>query len=73
MFRDRAFQIKMVKDKNASDTLPEAVTYDPEYISDVANEFVTKTAVTIAMVYAGMKLVDTISKVIVIAAKAKIK
>ncbi len=57
---------------------PEPVLVKPrnfmvEEVSEVANDFVTKTAATVLITYTGIRVVNTICKIVEVAAKAKIK
>lgn len=77
-FKNRAFQIKMVKDDTSPsyflpDTEPVYERHDIKQISEAMNEFVVQTSVTVGLVIGGYKILDTVCKIALIAAKAKIK
>jgi hypothetical protein len=75
MLRNRALQVRLVPTAKAGTTSDstDVVVMDPEKISLIASEFVTRTSVTVGIVYAGVKVVNTISQIAIIAAKAKLR
>lgn len=78
MMKNTAMQVKFVE---AGETPPivlkknNEVTfhYNPADLAEIGSEFITKTAVTIGLVYSGVKLLNTFCNVVEIAAKAKIR
>lgn len=76
MLGNRAIQVKVVRTKKANTPSEEPVEcthLDPDLIKQIAEEFVVHTIVSIGIVYSAVKVVDTISKIALIAAKAKIR
>lgn len=76
MLGNRALQVKLVRTKKAeepSEEPQECTHLDPELISLISQEFVVHTFVAAGIVYSAVKVLDTISKIAVIAAKAKIR
>lgn len=76
MLGNRVLQVKMVKttDKNANvEDAPEIDRLDLEYIHEIARDVVTHAAVTVMLAYTACKVVNTFSKIAVIAAKAKLR
>lgn len=74
MFKNKAFQIKMVDDKSGN---PGPVTnvynVDAEEISKIITESTVKIVGSIGAVIAGHKLLSTICEIAVVATKAKLK
>lgn len=47
--------------------------YNPADLAEVGSEFITKTAVTVGIVYSGVKFLNTVCNVVELAARAKFK
>lgn len=75
MFKNRAFQVKMVNTKNEAqaDNEVDVVNVNPEEIAKIATEYTIKAIGAIGAVVAANKVLNTICEVTVIAAKAKFK
>jgi hypothetical protein len=76
VFKNRAFQVKMVRDDTAPNAVQEAVEcthFDPKEIAAITSIFVERTITAVFTAYAGKKVLDTICKIAVISAKAKIR
>lgn len=73
VFKNRAIQMKFVKDANNGADTTEVKTVDPAQIAQIATEYTVKTIGTIGAVIAANKVLNTICEVAVITAKAKIK
>lgn len=74
MFKNRALQVRMVKSNPQDSTDATVVTnLDPEQINKIAKEQVKNVAIAVGVVVAGSKLMNTVSEIAIIAAKAKIK
>lgn len=82
LFKNKKFEVKMVDDSTPFSAWEKTILSNPETkVTDklleqsgqIANDFVTRTAVTVGMVYTGIRVVNTICKIAEIAAKAKIK
>jgi len=79
MFRNFAFQTRIVrtdkKQKHTEGLLPntETVSYDPAYIVQTIQDGVVTTVVVVAAAFISYRLVDTFSKLTIIAAKAVAK
>lgn len=76
MFKNRAIQVKMVKTSKNEDTsepIEERVHVDPEQINKIAKDFVTHTAIVVGAVVVGTTVLNTLSKIAIITAKAKIR
>jgi hypothetical protein len=79
--RDKTIEVKVKDDKPMATwekTLleyPSGVKIEDhqiKQISESANDFVTKTAVTVGIVFAGVKVINTICDIAKIAAKARL-
>lgn len=76
MFRNHAFQVKMVNTKKDVEpgTDPAPVTIvNPVQIAEIATDYTIKTIGAIGVVFAANKVLSTICEIAVVAAKAKIK
>lgn len=75
MFKNRAFQVKVVNTKNEAqaDNEVDVVNVNPEEIAKIATEYTIKAIGAIGAVVAANKVLNTICEVTVIAAKAKFK
>lgn len=76
MFKNRAIQVKMVKtpkNDDAAEPIEERVDVDFELINKIAKDFVTHTAIVVGAVVVGTTVLNTISKIAIITAKAKIR
>lgn len=71
MFKDRAFQVKMVKEAVTGET-QNAPTYLIN-LSDIRKEHIQYAVVTTACFVGGRKVLNTICQIAVITAKAKIR
>lgn len=67
MFRNRALKVTVFKDTDA--VAPACNHLDPEQMTIIAKDVI----VTIGSVVAAVKILDTLNKIAVIAAKAKIR
>lgn len=76
MFKNHAFQVKMVNTKkdveNGADPAPVKIV-DPAQIAEITTEYTIKTIGAIGAVIAVNKVLSTICEIAVVAAKAKIK
>jgi hypothetical protein len=63
MFKNHAFQVKMVKD--AKDTTPQTVldSLDFATIDKIVKEYAKAAAVGFVVIYAALKTIDTVSQV----------
>ena len=73
MFKNRAIQMKFVKDADNGADTTEVKTVDPEQIAKIATDYTIKTIGTVGAVIAANKVLNTICEIAVVAAKAKIK
>lgn len=73
MFKNRAVQVKFVKDADNGAGTTEVKVVDPEQIAKIATEYTIKTIGAIGAVIAANRVLNTICEVAVVAAKAKIK
>jgi len=73
VFKNRAFQVKLVKTDEADTPIPEVETMDPEQIAQIATEFTIKTIGALGAVIAANRILSTACEIAVIAAKAKFK
>lgn len=76
MFKNHAIQFKMVKtpkDENTAEPIEDSVHVDPEQINKIAKDFVTHTAIVVGAVVIGTTVLNTLSKIAIITAKAKIR
>ena len=69
MFKNRSIKISLAKDK-PGETPTESII-DVEQLAKVAQENAKQAAIGLALIYAGKKVIDTTSQVILIAAEAK--
>lgn len=67
MFRNRALKVTVFKDTDA--VAPTCNHFDPEQMTIIAKDLI----VTIGSVVAAVKILDTLNKIAVITAKAKIR
>ncbi len=84
LLKNKKFEVRMLEDvtMNEAAQIKEQLLLDPDapairhilidQVSEHANEFVTKTAVTIGLVYAGTRIVKSLCKIAEIAAKARL-
>lgn len=75
MFKNHAFQVQMVKKngkKNQTET-DEALHVDPELINTIVKDQVQNAALAVGSVVLASKLLNTVSEIAIIAAKAKFK
>lgn len=75
MFRNRALQVKMVKDNKEpsfSSTTTGHWHLEPEQINKIVKDQVKNTVIVVGGALAAKKLLSTICEVAVIAAKAKL-
>jgi hypothetical protein len=61
MFRNRSFQVKMVKDATASAT--DSVSLDYEKIDEIVREYTRNAAVGAVLLYAAFKTIYTASEI----------
>lgn len=75
MFKNRTFQMKIVKDKNLDNGVEntEVETLDVELIAEIVTDFTVKTVGAIGAVIAANKVLNTICELAVVTAKAKLK
>lgn len=73
MFKNHAFQVKMVKDKAAAPDDTEVKAVDPTEIAEIVVEAATKIAIVVGGVVAANRILKTTCEVAVVVAKAKIK
>lgn len=76
MFKNRAIQVTMVKtpkNEDAAEPIEERVNVDLEQINKIAKDFVTHTAIVVGAVVVGTTVLNTVSKIAIITAKAKIR
>lgn len=69
-FKGRSLQIRMMKDTPGATS--EVVTIDPEELARVSKDLITFAAIHGVAAYSAVKLVDTISKIAVIAAQSRL-
>lgn len=76
MFKNRAFQVKLVNtkdEKNNPDGEVDVLNVNPQEIAKIATEYTVKTIGAIGAVVAANKVLNTICEIAVVAAKAKFK
>lgn len=73
MFKNRAFQVKMVKDNGATPDSVEIKTVEPTQIAEIVVESATKIAMVVGGVIAANRILKTTCEVAVVIVKAKIK
>jgi hypothetical protein len=75
MFKDKAFQVKIVNTKKQEAESPavEAVTVDPEQIAQIATEFTVKAIGAVGIAFAANRVLKTACEIAVVVAKAKFK
>ena len=75
MFKDKAFQVKIVNTKKQEAESPavEAVTVDPEQIAQIATEYTVKAIGAVGIAFAANRLLSTACEIAVVVAKAKFK
>lgn len=73
LFKNRTFQMKVLKDKDITADDFETVPVDPTEIAQITVETTIKIATVVGGVVAANRVLKTICEVAVIAAKAKIK
>lgn len=76
MFKNKAFQIKMVDDrKDAENIIDETPvnTVNPAEIAQIAADYTVQTVVAVGAVIGAHKLLTTVCDIAVLAAKAKFK
>lgn len=74
MFKDKAFQVKIVNTKKQEAAEPvEALTVDPEQIAQIATEYTVKAIGAIGIAFAANRLLSTACEIAVVVAKAKFK
>lgn len=67
MFKNRSFQVKMVKDANKEQSTPESIfaSLDFSAIDKIVKEYAKHIAIGGVLVYAAVKTVDTIGTIAV--------
>lgn len=75
MFKDRAFQVKIVNTKKQEAESPsvDALTVDPEQIAQIATEFTVKAIGAIGLAFAANRVLKTACEITIVIAKAKFK
>lgn len=74
MFKNKAFQVKMVNDNGVADGDAKVVrVVEPAEIAEIAKDFVSKTIIVAGGVIAANRVLKTICEVTIIIAKAKSK
>lgn len=74
MFKDKAFQVKIVNTKKQEAAEPvETLTVDPEQIAQIATEYTVKAIGAIGIAFAANRLLSTACEIAVVVAKAKFK
>lgn len=73
MFKNRAFQVKLVKDTATTPDDTEVKAVDPTEIAEIVVEAATKIAIVVGGVVAANRILKTTCEVAVVVAKAKIK
>jgi uncharacterized protein YaiL (DUF2058 family) len=76
MFKNHALQVRMVRSTKPQNAPDKVVTYnhlDPEQISKIAKDQVKHAAIAVGAVLAASKLLNTVSEIVIITAKAKIR
>lgn len=74
MFKNRAIQVQMVKkeDKTATDT-DVVPSVDPEQIAKIVQDTATTIIVTVGLVVAANRILNTACKIAVITTKARLR
>lgn len=75
MFKNHAFQVKVVNTKKQEADTPvvETLTVDPEQIAKIATEYTVKAIGAIGIVFAANRVLTTACEIAVVVAKAKFK
>lgn len=75
MFKNHAFQVKVVNTKKQENETPAVDTtmVDPEQIAQIATEYTVKAIGAIGIAIAANRVLSTICEIAVVAAKAKLK
>lgn len=76
MFKNKAFQIKMVDDRKDAENITEEIhvnTVNPAEIAQIAADYTVQTVVAVGAVIAAHKMLSTVCDIAVLAAKAKFK
>lgn len=73
MFKNRHFEVKFVKTPQTSNDATPAREIDPEQIASLAKDFTKYAAISVGAVAASGVVLQTLSKIAVIAAEAALK